>query len=80
MAMTTLILGIVAVLISFFPFINIFAFVLGGVAVILGIVAIVKGKANGRVPGMSIVGMILGAIAVVIAILVMTVFSLSVGG
>jgi len=54
--------------------------VLGAVAVILGIVAIVKGKANGRVPGMSIVGMILGAIAVVIAILVMTVFSLSVGG
>lgn len=71
LAITALILGIVAVVLAFIPVVNFLTYILGLVAVVLGVIAIFTAdgtKRRGR--GMGIAGAILGAVAIVIAIVV----------
>lgn len=66
-AITALVLGIVAIAFSFVPFIGWLAFVLGPAALVFGIIGLAK-----RFPkrGFSITGIILGGLSMVITILV----------
>ncbi|GAA1984372.1 hypothetical protein GCM10009718_22180 [Isoptericola halotolerans] len=69
LAITALVLGIVALLGCWIPFLNIGSALLGLVGVVLGIIAIVqasRGNAGGR--GMALTGTILSAVAVVLAV------------
>jgi hypothetical protein len=59
-----LVLGIIAAVVSFIPIINQGAFVLGPIAVILGVVGLVL---KGRQRGGAIAGLILGAVSMIIA-------------
>ncbi len=75
LAVTSLILGILAVVFSFIPFVNFFSFILGGLALIFGVIAAVTAngvKRRGR--GMGIAGLVLGAISLVIAVLMIVAF------
>ncbi|AJT41395.1 hypothetical protein [Psychromicrobium lacuslunae] len=73
-----LVVGIVALVISFIPFLGWGAFVLGPIAIILGILGVVLKKGSKK--GTSITGIILGAIAVVIAIIVAAITALAITG
>lgn len=67
MAITALVLGIVAIVLCLIPFIGFVSMVGGLAAIVLGIIALVKKKPG---KGMSIAGIILGALGMIIAILV----------
>ncbi len=67
MAITALVLGIVAVVLCLIPFIGFVSIVGGLAAVILGIIALVKKKPG---KGMSIAGIIMGALGMIIAIII----------
>ncbi|WP_051298741.1 DUF4190 domain-containing protein [Arthrobacter castelli] len=67
MAITSLVFGIVAVVLCLIPFVGFISIVGGLVAVVLGIIALVK-KKPGR--GMSIAGIIMGAVGAVIAVII----------
>ncbi|MCL1837810.1 MAG: DUF5067 domain-containing protein [Propionibacteriaceae bacterium] len=67
LGVAALVLGIIAIAIAFIPIINAGSFVLGGLAVILGIIGMLK-KNSKR--GTAITGLILGAVAIIIAIAV----------
>lgn len=74
MAVTALVLGIIALLAAFIPFVNVVSFIAGGLAIIFGIIAVVTAdgvKRRGR--GMGITGLILGAVAILVAIIVIVV-------
>lgn len=71
LAVTALVLGIVGLVLSIIPVINVVGILLGGLAVVFGIIGIVTAngvKRTGR--GMAIAGLILGAVAVVVGIIV----------
>jgi hypothetical protein len=71
LAITSLVLGIVAVLGCWIPFLNIGSVVLGLAGLVLGIVALVqasKGAAGGQV--MAIIGAALSTLAIIVAIVV----------
>ncbi|MGO3090644.1 MAG: hypothetical protein ACTII7_13330 [Galactobacter sp.] len=67
---TALVLGVVAVVLSFIPVISIAAIVLGAVAVVLGIIGLIV---KGRTKGTSIAGLVLSAVAIVIGSIVLAV-------
>lgn len=64
LATAGLVLGIIAACISFIPIINNLAFIMGGLAVIFGIIAFIKKAGKGNV----IAAIILGVIAITITI------------
>lgn len=64
LAIVSLILGIVGIVLSFIPIINNGAFFIGIIAVIFGIIGLVKKEKK----GLSIAGLILGILAVVITL------------
>ncbi|GAA1128685.1 Ltp family lipoprotein [Citricoccus alkalitolerans] len=64
LGVAALVLGIIAIVIAFIPFIGIGSFLLGALAVILGIVGLRK---KGLPKGTSIAGLILGALSLIIA-------------
>lgn len=64
LGVAALVLGIIAIIIAFIPFIGIGSFLLGALAVILGIVGLRK---KGLPKGTSIAGLILGAVSLIIA-------------
>ena len=66
MGIASLVLGIVSIIISFIPFLNVVAFIPAMVGLILGIIDIVKKTKNKEPKGKSIAGTILSAIAMVI--------------
>lgn len=68
LAVAALVVGIIAVLLSFIPLINIGAIVLGIVAVVLGILGLRK-RFGGK--GMSITGIVLGALSILISTIVL---------
>ena len=74
LGVAALVLGIIAIVIAFIPFIGIGSFLLGALAVILGIVGLRK---KGLPKGTSIAGLILGALSLIIAG-IMTAITLSV--
>jgi hypothetical protein len=63
LAVTALVLGIVAILLSFIPAIGMVSFLLGPLAIVFGIIALVKKQKK----GLSITGIVLGALAAIIA-------------
>lgn len=67
MAITSLVFGIIALVLCLIPFVGFISIVGGLVAVVVGIIALVK-KKPGR--GMSIAGVIMGALGLIIAIIV----------
>lgn len=67
MAITSLVFGIIAVVLCLIPFIGFISIIGGLVAVVVGIIALAK-KKPGR--GMSIAGVIMGALGLIIAIIV----------
>ncbi|GAA1661585.1 hypothetical protein GCM10010977_24290 [Citricoccus zhacaiensis] len=64
LGVAALVLGIIAIVIAFIPFIGMGSFLLGALAVILGIVGLRK---KGLPKGTSIAGLILGALSLIIA-------------
>lgn len=69
MAITGLVLGIVAIATSFLPIINNVSFFIGLVGIVLAIVGIVgtgKGKKKGR--GLAIAGLIIGILSVIVVL------------
>ena len=71
MAVTSLVLGLVGLLFSIIPFINVAAFFLGGLAIVFGIISIFLAngiKRRGR--GLGIAGTALGVVACTVVIIV----------
>lgn len=76
MGITALVLGIVGVLLAWIPIIGFFGFILGALAIIFGIIAVVrahKGTATNMV--MSYIGLAAGAIAFIVSIVVFAAFA-----
>lgn len=69
MGVTALILGIIAILVAFIPFVGILSFILGIGAVILGIFGMRK---KDRPRGTAIAGLVLGGLSLIIAAIVTT--------
>lgn len=67
---TALILGVIAVVLSFIPVVNIGGIVLGALAVIFGVIGLIL---RGRTKGTSIAGLVLGTVAIVIASIVLAI-------
>lgn len=67
LAITALILGIVAIVFAFIPVVNFFSYAPAAVAIILGIIVLAKKKPG---KGMGLTGLILGGASIVIAIIV----------
>lgn len=66
MATGALIMGIIAAVLAWIPLINVLAWILGILAIIFGIIGIVKaGKMNGLGKGKAMTGLILGILAIV---------------
>lgn len=71
MAVTSMILGLLAVAISWIPFLGILGALAGIVAIVLGPIAMKRIKTSGRGGrGMAITGLVTGIVSVVLAILV----------
>lgn len=70
LGIAALIIGIIAVLVAFIPFLNVAAYIFAPIAIILGIVGIVLAKKAAKSKTLAIVGLVLGAVALVIAIIV----------
>lgn len=69
MAVTSLVLGILAVVSSWMPIINNFSFILaflGIIFAIIGLVGTVRGKKKGK--GMAVAGLVLGVLSVIIVL------------
>ncbi len=76
LGLTSMILGIVSVVLVFIPCMGWLAFIPGVLAVIFGAISLKKvnaGEADNK--GMSIAGLVCGLIAVVINIVVITIFA-----
>ncbi|OFQ97556.1 DUF5067 domain-containing protein [Alloscardovia sp. HMSC034E08] len=77
LAITSLILGVIALVLSFIPIINNFAFVLAIIGVIFGVIGLVatgkKGKKKGR--GLAIAGVVTTVLAMVITFAMQSAFS-----
>ena len=76
MAITGFVIGLVALLTSFLPFINNFSFVLGLLALIfsiVGLVGCVRGKKKGK--GLAIAGLIISIIACVVVLWSQSIYS-----
>lgn len=58
-----MVLGIIAIVLAFIPLVGLLSFLLGGLALILGIVGLVKKRGKGQ----SITGIITGAAALIVA-------------
>lgn len=69
MGVAALVLGIVAIVMAFIPFVCWAGMALGIAALIFGIVATVRASKEGEKKGMSITGLVLGAVSVVIALI-----------
>lgn len=67
MAVTALVLGIVAIVGAFIPVLNFFSFAPAAAAIILGIIVMVKKKPG---KGMGLTGLILGGVSIIVAIIV----------
>jgi hypothetical protein len=66
---TALVLGIVAIVGAWIPFVNVVSMILGGLALIFGIVAlVVAGKRGGKGKGTGGTGLVLGVLAIIGAI------------
>lgn len=76
MAVTAMVLGIVAIVLCLIPFIGFISIIGGIAAVVIGIIALKKGK-PGR--GMSITGIVLGAIGAILAVIVTIVSIMLIG-
>lgn len=66
LAITALVLGIVALVLGVIPGIGVVSFILGPLAIIFGIIALVKKQKK----GMSITGIVLGALGMIAAIVI----------
>jgi hypothetical protein len=79
LAITALVLGIVAFVLGVIPGIGFLSFILGPLAIIFGIIALIKKQKK----GMSITGIVLGALGVIAAIvitaIIATIFGNAVG-
>ncbi|EMY34795.1 hypothetical protein D477_007756 [Arthrobacter crystallopoietes BAB-32] len=74
LAITALVLGIVAIGASFIPFLGMVSFILGPLAVIFGIIALVKKQKK----GFSITGIVLGALGAIIAGIITAVMAVAI--
>ena len=70
-AITSLVLGIVGIALSFIPIVNNAAFVLGILAVVFGIITLVKKAGKGQ----AIAGLVLGILAIIITLVMQNSFS-----
>ncbi|MCW1250530.1 MmpS family protein [Acaricomes phytoseiuli] len=75
LAIAALILGIIAFILAFIPFINVLSFLLGLIGLILAIVALVKKQSK----GMSITGLALSGLSLIIAALVTVLVAVGIG-
>lgn len=76
LGIAALIVGIIAVMLSFIPLVGTFGGLLGAVAVVLGIVGLLM---KGRPHGTSIAGLILGVVSIVIAIIMTVITAVAIG-
>lgn len=65
MTKAAMIIGIIAVVLSFIPFVGFISFVLGTIAVVLGIIALVKKRPR---KGFALTGLITGAVALIVCV------------
>jgi hypothetical protein len=73
LAIASLVLGILAVLLSWIPVVNVLALVVGVVGLVLGAIGIARSRRT-----MSIVGVVLSSLAVVVSIITLATFAQSV--
>ncbi len=64
LATTALILGIIGVILSWIPIVNVVGLILDITAVILGAIGMVKAKKSGKGKAVAIIGIILGVIGI----------------
>ncbi|SKA02919.1 protein of unknown function [Pilibacter termitis] len=69
-AIAALVLGIIGIVGSLIPILNIFSLLLGIVGLVLGILAILKANRQGSSKGMSIAGIILSSLTILVAIII----------
>ena len=69
-AVAALVTGIIALVLSWIPGINLIAFVLGIVAVITGIIGMRNANAGAGRKGMAITGLVTGILALILGVLV----------
>jgi len=74
LAIAALVMGVVAVIGSFFLFVNVGAIVVGLTAAILGLIAVLTHKSK----VLSISGLVLGLVAILISVLILAMFAKSV--
>lgn len=67
LATAGMVLGIIAIVLSFIPVINFIAIILGALAFIFGVVALIKKASTGK----AVTAVILGALSVVIAVVML---------
>ncbi|AUI51267.1 DUF4190 domain-containing protein [Arthrobacter crystallopoietes] len=72
LAITALVLGIVALVLGVIPGIGFLSFILGPLAIVFGIIALVKKQRK----GMSITGIVLGALGVIAAIVITAIIAM----
>lgn len=72
LAITALVLGIVAIVLGVIPGIGVVSFILGPLAIIFGIIALVKKQKK----GLSITGIVLGALGVIAAIVITSIIAM----
>lgn len=65
MAVTAMVLGIIAIVLSFIPVLGLISFLLGPLAVIFGIIALVQKRGKGQ----AIAGIITGAVGLIIVLI-----------
>lgn len=68
LAITGMVLGIIAIVLSGIPIVNNAAFVLGALALIFGIVGVVKAKQSNVGRGQAITGIVLGVVSICIVL------------
>ena len=70
MAIAALVLGIIGLVMAWIPAVNIVGIILGVLALIFGIIAIVKAKKTGTGKGMAIAGVVLAGVTIVAAVII----------
>lgn len=79
-AVASLVCGIIALVFSFIPFVNLLSFVIGPAGLTCGIIGLVIGMATNRPKGLAIAGLICSAVAVIwLPILVLVIMGLLAG-
>ncbi|WP_025274650.1 DUF4190 domain-containing protein [Haloglycomyces albus] len=74
LAVTGLVLGIIALVLGIIPLVNVISFIIAPLAIIFGIIGMVKAKKAGTGKGMGIAGLVTGVLALAITTIMYVAF------